>query len=70
MSGKIERPVMTFTEANLNAEYALHQLCKLVSPEVIAQVPHVAGWLANREWWLSLTTDERKAIMDKEWHYD
>jgi hypothetical protein len=64
------RPKRTFEEANLNAEYALHQLCKLVDPSVIAQVPHVAGWLAHREWWHGLTTDERKAILDKEWRYD
>lgn len=66
----MERPKITTTQLHLNCEGALAKLCAISTPEAIASVPDLKEWWAHRLWWLSMTHEERKAILDKEWTYD
>lgn len=66
----MERPKITTTQLHLDKQTALTRLCEISTPEAIASVPDLKEWWAHTLWWRSLTTEERRAILDKEWKYD
>lgn len=63
-------PKRTFAVAHLNHEHALRQLCASSTDEQIDAIPDLREWYTWDTYWMGLSVEERKAILDKEWRYD
>lgn len=65
------RPPRTYESVNLNTEYHLLQVCREFTDEDWKTKPEVLKmWFDSQIWWLSLTTEERKIVFNREWKYD